>query len=167
MYIFVRFYGFLLIALGILLIVLGLGVTVIGFIPNNAFAGMANNYMMYGSGMRVADTPFAPATFGLMFFVMGVAVAAFGQLLWAIADIATNSRETKKLLSGVWDSRQGRNAPAAGMQHGNLPANNSPQPAQTLQGSAVEPASTAGMKPIYTPRSPQEPDDSSQDFPQP
>ena len=98
MYFFVRVHALVTMILGILLMLLGLGLLIAGFVQNAALVDLVNNYWLAGSSMRMVDARFYASVLGLAIFLLGLAVAAAGELLLVFADVAANTRETNQLL---------------------------------------------------------------------
>ena len=98
MYIFVRIHALITIVFGILLMLFGLGLVVAGFVQNAALVNMVNTLWLAGSNIQMVDARFYASAFGLGFFLLGLAVAAAGELLLVFADVAVNTRETNQIL---------------------------------------------------------------------
>jgi len=98
MYFFVRVHALVTIIFGVLLILFGLGLVVAGFVQNAALVDLVNNYWLAGSSMRMVDARFYASLAGLTIFLLGLAVAAAGQLLLVFADLAAHTRETNQIL---------------------------------------------------------------------
>ena len=98
MYIFVRVHALITIIFGILLMLFGLGLVVVGFVQNAAVVDLVNNFWLAGSTMRMVDARFYASAIGLSIFLLGLAVAAAGELLMVFADLANNTRETNLTL---------------------------------------------------------------------
>jgi hypothetical protein len=101
MYFFVRFTGFVTIVVGVLLMLLGVGTAVYGFLQNAALVDLVNNFWLVGSNMRLIDARFYAIMLGLGFFLAGMGVSAWGQLLLVFADVANSARETNLILRGM------------------------------------------------------------------
>jgi cbb3-type cytochrome oxidase subunit 1 len=101
MYFFVRFNGFVTIVLGILLMFFGVGAVIYGFVQNAALIDLVNNYWLASSNIRLLDARFYMAVIGLVLFLAGMGVSAWGQLLMVFADVASNTRESNVILRGM------------------------------------------------------------------
>ena len=98
MYIFVRVHALVTIIFGILLMLFGLGLVVAGFAQNAAVVDSVNYYLLAGSTSRMVDARFYASVVGLASFLLGLAVAAAGELLLVFVDLAVNTRETNLTL---------------------------------------------------------------------
>ncbi len=102
MYIFVRFTAVAAIILGVLLMLFGIVGSVYGFLQNDAFTGLVNEWLEASQDMRrVINAGFGLLILGAVSFIVGMITAATGQLLLVFVDIATASRETNTLLRGL------------------------------------------------------------------
>ena len=143
MYFFVRFQGFLSLVFGILLMFLGIGVMIYGFVQNVALVDIVNSYRLfdwlYGPGTRVLDVRFFAFVICLVLFLVGLCIAACGQLLLVFADVAENTRETRHILRGIRNSQRNAVAPSP-----DVPVSNtSPvvEPSAVAQSVDLPPAS--------------------------
>ncbi|RPH60028.1 MAG: hypothetical protein EHM81_07080 [Chloroflexi bacterium] len=103
MYFFVRFTGIVILVSGVFLMLLGFGGAIYAFIQSASLTDLVNQYIFQAlqSNLRVTDTRFFTSIAGLGVFVLGMGVAAMGQLMLVFADIASNTRETTALLRGM------------------------------------------------------------------
>jgi hypothetical protein len=101
MYFFVRFNGIVNIVLGILLMLCGVGVAIYGFLQNAVLVDFVNNFWLANSNSRLLDARFYAAALGLLLFLLGMCVAACGQLFLVFADVAANTRESNQILRGI------------------------------------------------------------------
>ena len=103
MYVFVRFTGFVLVVFGLLLMLVGFGGAMYLFIQKDTLVDMINNFLLSNGGNRVVTADFLPslAIYTLIFFLVGMLTAAFGQLMLVFADIGSNSRETNIILRSL------------------------------------------------------------------
>lgn len=102
MYIFVRFTAVAAIILGVLLMLFGIVGSVYGFLQNDAFTSLVNEWLEASQDMRrVINAGFGLLILGAVSFIVGMLTAATGQLLLVFVDIATASRETNTLLRGL------------------------------------------------------------------
>jgi hypothetical protein len=101
MYFFVRFHGFMTIFFGILVMVFGVAGAIYGFAQNVALVELVNRYLLAGTYSRLLDARIYVAALGLILFLLGLSIAAGGQLLVVFADMAANTRETKLILRSI------------------------------------------------------------------
>ncbi len=101
MYFFVRFTGIATIALGVLLMLFGVAATIYGFVQNAALVDLINNYLLVDSSTRMVDIRFYAAMIGLGLFMAGMFTSAMGQLLLVFSDVASNSKETNRILRSM------------------------------------------------------------------
>jgi len=103
MYVFVRFTGVVLVIFGVVLMVTGFGGAIYLSFQKDMVVTTLNNYLLSSGGRSVVTADFLPflAITALIFFLMGMFTAAFGQLMLAFADIGSNSRETNMLLRSI------------------------------------------------------------------
>lgn len=99
MYIFVRFSAVVTIIFGVLLMLAGLGGSAYGFFQNDALSQAVNTTLEAAdASFRVINAGYAGMIFGAVAFMLGMFVAAFGQLLLVFVDLATHTRETNQIL---------------------------------------------------------------------
>ncbi|PWH12115.1 MAG: hypothetical protein DDG60_15045 [Anaerolineae bacterium] len=99
MYFFVRYTGYVMILCGIFLMLAGLAITIYGFVQHDALLKAINDALVASNSLwRVTELRFLTSLFGLFSFVMGMLVAALGQLLLIFADLANHARQTNILL---------------------------------------------------------------------
>ena len=103
MYVFVRFTGVVLVVFGLLLMLAGFGGALYLFIQKDTLVNMLNSYLLSSGGTTILTADFLPslAIYALIFFLIGMLTAAFGQLMLVFADIGSNSRETTILLRSL------------------------------------------------------------------
>ncbi len=101
MYIFVRFAAIVTIIFGVITMAVGLGSSVIGFVQNESVTTMLNDTFMIGQAIRLVNAGYALTIAGLLLFLQGMVMAAFGQLMLVFVDVANNSRETNILLRAL------------------------------------------------------------------
>jgi hypothetical protein len=103
MYVFVRFSGFVLIAAGLLLMVAAFGGALYVLFQQQVLVETINQYLLSNGTGRVVSGDFLwyLALYALVFFLIGMFTAAFGQLMLVFADIGNNSRETNILLRSL------------------------------------------------------------------
>jgi len=103
MYIFVRFTGVVLVVFGLLLMVAGFGGALYLLIQQDALVDAINSYLLSNGGNRIvtADFLLSLTIYALIFFLVGMLTAAFGQLMLVFADIGSNSREANIILRSL------------------------------------------------------------------
>jgi hypothetical protein len=105
MYVFVRFSGFVLVVFGLPLMLAGFvgAVGALYLSIQKDTLSMLNGYLLSNGGTTVFTADFLPslAIYALIFFLIGMLTAAFGQLMLVFADIGSNSRETNILLRSL------------------------------------------------------------------
>jgi len=107
MYFFVRYTGYVLILSGVFLMLAGLAGTIYGFVEHEALLVRINESLQtMRSQWRVEEMRFLIALAGLAVFVLGMVVAALGQLLLIFADLANHTRETNILLRSFRSRRR-------------------------------------------------------------
>src|SRR6187455_2094638 len=103
MYVFVRFTGVVLVVFGFLLMLTGFVGALYLLSQANTLVSMLNTYLLSSGGKSVvtADFPLFLEITALIFFLIGMLTAAFGQLMLVFADIGNNSRETNIILRSL------------------------------------------------------------------
>lgn len=99
MYIFVRFTAVVTIIAGVLLMLAGAASAIYGFFWNDSVTTLINDALEAANDMRrVVNAGYAGLILGLVFFVMGMFIAAIGQLSLVFVDLAVHTRETNVIL---------------------------------------------------------------------
>jgi hypothetical protein len=101
MYFFVRFQGFVNIGTGILLMLSGVAVAILGFFQSVALMDVVNVYLNAASRQMLTDVRFFASVLGLIIFLVGMGLAASGQLLLVFVDMANSAEETNTLLTAM------------------------------------------------------------------
>ena len=112
MYFFVRYTGYVMLIFGVIFLLAGLGWAIYGLVQHQALLDFINAGLEASHSLwRVQEVRFVTSLSGLLIFVTGMFVSAFGQLLLIFADIANQTRETNIILRSM------RRRPATSSTH--------------------------------------------------